>query len=238
MKLTTITPIYNEEYLLPHFIFNYRYVNKMIFLFDADTTDNSKIIIETYCNKYNIEFEIIEFSFGFDDIGLIFLTNKIINKTDSDYFICVDADEFIIANKLNIYSFDFCHALFYQMIPHDSENKDLIIEKPMLQQRNYGYFDSLYVKPCIVRKQANPIFGVGKHTVQINGITIYPQVYAAFKGMHLNMVNLDFAINRYKERCKRISDRNRTLGFGSQYFLYDENVIVEKFNRPCFKCFK
>lgn len=236
-KTHIITPVYNEEVLLPIFIYNYKWADKITFLFDSDSTDSSSDTILRLKHKSKNKYDIKEVKYenGFDDEKLIKITNEII-KSDkhSDYFICVDADEFIIDTPDFSNNPDYIFCNFYQMHRQPFEPRYITFNKPLVQQRSYGVVNDMYLKPCIVKASTNPIFGVGKHTVLINYKMIVPSHCEKdnfLKGMHLNEINLNFALDRKKERYNRMSENNKKNGYGKQYFEYDEVDIAEQYNK-------
>ncbi len=224
---TIITPIYNESYLLTYFIKQHSWVDKFIFLVDKDTNDSSRDIIKLMLpNKH----EIIEFDFGFDDAKLIKLTNDTIKNTDSTYYICIDADEFII--DIPKFEADYECVLFYQMIQNVETEDKWLNDKPLIEQRKYGEIDYMYLKPCIVKKDANPLFGVGKHTVLVNHKMIIPsKTMVYYKGMHMNYLNTVFTLGRMYSRHQRLSVGNYANGFGKHYFDFNEQDIINKFRK-------
>lgn len=232
---TIITPIYNEEYLIPFFIKQHYWADKFVFLIDSDTNDNS--INEIIKNiSQDQAYEIIQFHFGFDDLKMIGLTNEIIKDYDSDYFVCLDCDEFIIKEPEFINNVE--QVYFYQMYQAESE-KAYLDNRPLEVQRKWGIIDKMYLKPCIVKKTANPIMTVGKHTVIINNKCFYPhESYGYYCGMHLNKLNYDFYKHRFILRNKKISQENKKNGFGKQYFDIDlVSLRKEFFNNKLIKLF-
>lgn len=235
MDIHIITPIYNESYLLPFFLKNYKWAKKITFIYDEATTDNSLQVISKCRNKgQELQIVPIDFKDGFDDEILINLTNSIANKSEYEWVCCVDADEFILEDLSRRDCHLACISIsFYNMYPHKSENEFLNIELPLERQRRYGFLDKMYIKPVLVFKgkdYCNDIrFTVGKHTVYLNGLCM--AIRGQYNGMHLNNVNLDFAKKRRFERYQRMSSENIKKGYGSQYFEFDEDKIELEFSR-------
>lgn len=244
MKTEIITAVYNEEYLLPYFINNHKWVDKITFLYDVDSTDNSKKIInDSYFDKNHLfDVNVVQFKQnGLNDFIMTDAINQQIRKSKADYIICLDADEFIIGDvisEINKYQLDYYNVSLFQMIKHDEENDWLHFNSSIENQRKYGYIESDYIKPCIFKNHKGYSVYYGKHFLMKHD-KIQPKLssHNLFKGMHLNLLNKEFALERYKNRCNRISDENRKANMGIQYFQYNESVVLNKFSKNVIKVF-
>ena len=245
MTIGVITPIFDEEYLIPIFLEHYKFADQITFFYDTDTTDATLEKINTY-KKTDVE--IIEFNSGdgLDDYYMVDLLHEKLKNTSMDYSICVDADEFLfhnyknkdtigedIRNEISRELKKFYSCSFFHMYPHHTEEKEISWEKPVWEQRRYGRFDNLYVKPCVIQKGSGLVYAPGKHFLFEDGnytpLNTNTENYD-FPGCHLNNVNLEFTLVRKLEKRKtRISAINKGRGAGEEYLFITEDSIRKEF---------
>lgn len=238
-KIELITVWYNESFLAPFFLKHYDFVDKIHLFYDEETTDNTMEFI-----KDNPKINIIPFKFPdkFDDAIKIKMINEKYKEIDADYVIVADADEFMfpenfgsLRNYIERYVTDVTFVKYYQVYKHPEET-NMNINKPVWEQRKYG--NVIFIKPAIVRcKLEGGFWAVGHHTFfygpnlkyNFNGFKeIYNKSFKGLIGSHLNMIDLDFAINRiYHNRASRQSDFNRKNSLCIQY----NNVTIEKLKK-------
>ena len=250
MTIGVATPIYNEEYLLPIFLEHYKFADEIIFFYDTDTTDRSLEVIHKH-KKTNVIIQPYNTGDGMNDYYMIDLLHEKLKYTTMDYTICVDGDELLFhTNKnfetlgediKNYISKDLCDyylAAFFHMLPDSTEERDITPDKPIWEQRKYGWFEDTYLKPCIIKKDSKLEYSIGKHWLIEDGKHHSPvnQHFGiecmGFQGCHLNNVNEEIAIQRrIINRCTRLSKVQRERGAGSEYFDLTEEKIREGFRR-------
>lgn len=250
MKIGIVTSIYNEEYLLPIFLEHYKFADEITFFYDTDTTDNSLEIINEY-KKTNVVIQEFNTGVGIDDEYMTIQLHEKLKSTIMDYSICVDADELLFHKNKNFLTLgddiknyiseDFCDyyiASFYQMYPNISESNDIVHNKPIWEQRKYGFFHDMYLKPCIIKKDCGLYYSNGKHFIYQEGRPRPINEFGGlgdqdFEGCHLNNINLESSIiRRIEHRKNRMSKSNLERGSGSEYFNLTEDDIRREYGSP------
>lgn len=238
MKIKIISMWFNEEFLSRFFLNHYSWTDEIHILFDTDTTDNSRKIIESYSNT---KIENFTFPDMFDDDLKIAKINEIYNNTsinEFDWIICVDSDEFIWPKDfvnpkecLKNTEFNCYRAAMWQVYKHKSE-LDLDYNKPTIFQRRYGDADinaginALYIKPIIVKTGLkNLIWQVGNHKILSCENNIhYSNEY--WQGTHWMMADENLAIERrIKGRKERFSKNQITKAYTHQHIFITEEEI-------------
>lgn len=233
MKIKLVTRVYNESYLLPIFIKNYRnIVDRFVFYVDKDTTDKSIEAIQLMLPES--AYDIIIHDFGFDDV---YFFEKIMLKEIQNHkgrIISVDCDEIIIDGIPN----DECvNVMFYQMRRHEGEPVHVDWRIPLIEQRKYGTVDVAYNKPCVF-VGGNKYKYHGCHVLQVlKGQSYVPvENKDCIRGMHLNMINENFAIKRHNERVQRIPMQSLERGIGRHY-INRGNDFIRNYRKGICKLF-
>ena len=144
MKITIISPWYNEEVFAPFFLNLYNYADKIHIFLDADTNDNT----EEICKQYdNVEIEKVAYpNHRFNDKFITEIINNFVAELESDWVIVVASDEFIFPKNsestravLERQSANLLKAQMWLTWRHSTET-DLDFSKPSVYQRRHGQF--------------------------------------------------------------------------------------------------
>lgn len=240
MKIATITPVYNEEDMLPQFIRHYAPQVDAMFILDNESTDrtaqiaaaNPKAILSRYSSGGKFNDRIMHEAI---------LRAKAICRGRFDYVLLVDCDEFVIAKsgrnlRAELESLPPREAYRthgYWMAQHLKE-PPYDPSRPLFEQRQWGAEDlDGGSKSCIVRPESTRQLCYGIH--KFLDPPDYPEMkdpkLSKFVMLHYIAVEESIYIKRRLEgRIRRMSEENRKHGFSSHYFSGDENTIHHDYN--------
>jgi hypothetical protein len=239
MKLSILTKWYNEEDLAPFFFNHYNgFADEILIYLDEGTNDDTEKIIKKYPKAKIIW---AESSGKLDDQKCINELNVIAGKSDADWLMLVDADEYIFPEDFSdprevlekadgnlIYSAMWC------VYTHETEKK-IDPKIPPIFQRRHGSINRTtdpdntnQLKPDIIRPYIGIQWGVGNHAYFPNDkIEISSTVFA---GVHWQSVDIDLSIKRrIKGRKERHSDINLENGWGIHNFELTEQDILNDY---------
>jgi hypothetical protein len=216
---TIITAWWNEEFLAPFFLKHYTWCDRIFLLLDKDTTDKT---LEIALKSPNVVVVKVEYPDGMDDRLKIRYINEAYRNVQTEYCIVVDADEFIDVDEKRIDLGDkiIRRVKFFNVYRH-AHDKDLDINRPLLEQRRHGVYIWPYTKACIVRRGLNLKWGPGCHSIKLNAIRhpsfsnndITKKYYGdMIHGAHWANADACFCVNRRIANGKRQGNRNLTSG--------------------------
>ena len=243
MKVEVITMMFNEEFLVPFFMGHYSWVDKIKVFIDADTTDNTELIVRNYPNA-----EVYKFRFPdmMDDALKVGFLNEAYRSSEANWVIMVDADEFVFKNmKPDIRSIleqekaDVIISKLYQVYRHRTDS-DLDMTKPAIIQRRHGIanegFDKrcgfslgLYNKPIVARGGLKISWTAGNHFIKYE--QAYPVSSQEFlDGAHWAMADPCFCIER---RCKGRRDRQSKFNLENGMTIQHHHITEEQVKAEC-----
>jgi len=213
MKITVVSPWYNEEIFAPFFLTLYNYADKIHIFLDVETNDGT----EDICKEYdNVEIEKIDYlSRGFYDRTIIRRVNDFVAKLKSDWVIVVASDEFIFPRNnesaravLGRQTANLLKAKMWQTWKHITET-DLDLSKPSVYQRRHGQLlphrriTERYNKPIIAKPKSGVQWLPGAHKCMSEK---EPLVLSgeSFIGAHWKHADIERAIAKRRERLKRM----------------------------------
>jgi len=227
--IEVISFFYNEEYLLPHYLKHYSYVDKITAFYDESSTDNTLKILES---EPKVRIFPFKFADGLNETEKIYMINRAYRKSKAKYCIVADADEFVFRPCFMFRNIYFCRL--WQMVG----DGELEIDIPIKDQLCYGYYDRLYLKPSIVKTGKRFKFKEGHHQVTRFHVKKYP-FFNIVDGLHLNMISYDFYRNRMlKNRIPRQSKYNIEKGFSRQFTNRSEAEVARKYKEALDKRIK
>jgi len=225
---------FNEGFLSNFFLKHYSFADKIRIIDDEESTDNVKDIIAKYPNA---SLEYIKFPAGFDNDIAVTKLNQCYVESTADWFIAVDADEFIFKEGIDsVLKDDLISDIFYArlyQVYRTVNDSDLNIDLPIMKQRRNGDADVVKGQN---RKGAKPIFvrtGLrkmkwmpGQHNIWNRHR--YKTSLITLLGVHWMMADPCFCIERRMRGVKRQSEQNRIRGNSSHYDnLTEEQVRAE-----------
>jgi len=225
MTTELIVMAYNEQFLMPFFLNHYKDIDLITVYLDADTTDDTKRIVEGYPNT-----RIRSFSFpsGMDDIIKTDILNQAYQNSSADFVFLVDADEFILDYQLLDGTKDVYFTKLYDVFRHHTET-DLNPSLPIKEQRRHGVFHKMYKKPNII-KGGLPNFkwGLGIHECWVGDkhYCSWDSNEPAFIGSHWQMADPSYVVERrVKNRKERMSRSNLEKGLTAHHHNITEEQI-------------
>lgn len=216
---TVITAWWNEEFLAPYFLKHYSWCDRIFLLLDKATNDKSFEIAAGYPN---VVISMVEYPNGMDDRLKIRYINAAYRNVQTYYCIIADADEFIDVDSetIELGEKKLRRVKLYNVY-RNTNDSDLDINVPALEQRRHGVYVWPYTKACIARRGLNLSWGPGCHYVKLDGIR-----HASFKtdeliketygdmmhGSHWANADSCFCIKRRIENGKRQGLKNLQSG--------------------------
>ena len=224
MRIETITCVYNEEFLLPFYLKHYDFVDRFNILYDMKSDDKT-IDILMECEKVKI-FP-INFPGGWNSLIKQLMIQDVYNTIIDDCWILnVDCDEFAFIKSLSNTNSSICRVDFYNVFRHVTE-EDLDIKKSIKEQRCFGYLDSNYSKPILVKSGLDISWVPGNHLLTKPAISnsIIP---TACIGAHWENADPSFCVNRrYKNRKQHISKYNTYQGYTIHNQYITEQQVID-----------
>lgn len=232
MKTELIVSCYQEEFLLPFFLKHYEGVSRITFLFGYDSTDKSLDIIKEWADKHpetdvfladGTERE------GINDQLRIDRINELYKKSEADWVILLDVDEFIIGIDEEYLmaipkEYNYLSCKVFQMHTHVTD-KPLDVNIPVHKQRRHGY-EYNHGRPVILRGKHNLTLEIGKHSIH-GDKREYPHKPIM---LHWQMIDKDVCLNRrLKDRKPRFSNLNKQRGWGIHEVNNTEQELLAEF---------
>ena len=174
-----ITTMYNDSLLAPLFLRHYSYADRITIFYDQESSDNTLDLISD-----NSKVEVIPFRFPdkFDDEIKILNMNRRYIKTECDWVVGVDSDEFIFYSHggqsiadLKVFLdglgtlINAVAARMLDVYRHIDDN-DLDFNQPPLFQRRHGqaplYPDKINWKYVLLKNDAATYWSPGCHRLR------------------------------------------------------------------------
>lgn len=235
-KISIVTKWLNEEDLAPFFLAHYAWADEIIVLLDTRTDDHTEEIIAGYPNARIIP---VEYPEGFNCIRAIDRINEVAGTLNTDWIICVDADEFVFPHgggdvrEALLGCDDVVYADMWQVYRHKTEI-DLDPTIPVMNARRFGDPDRdgmpnrLYKKPCIIRAGCGIEWEVGCHYFH-SGHDISVSK-TRFDGAHWAMADAGIAIKRRKRFRREVLSRDDVE---RQFSSHNYDITNEQIIRIC-----
>jgi hypothetical protein len=172
MKIALLTMWLNEEFLAPHFLRHYDWVDELHIVIDSASVDACEAIASA---DPRVRIGRVDFPDGFDNQRKANIFNDFTEACEADWVIVVDSDELVFhpsygepRRRLASETGDVVFARMWQTYAHRSE-APLRLDIPPLFQRRHGDpnrtqgKNRLYIKPCIFRPRKGIQLSVGNH---------------------------------------------------------------------------
>jgi len=224
---------FDEGFLSNYFLKHYSFADKIRIIDDEESTDNVEDIISQYPNA---SLEYIKFPAGFDNDIAVAKLNKCYTESTADYFIAVDADEFVfqegLKKEITEESADIFFVRLYQVY-RTVMDQDLDINRSIEEQRRYGDADVVQgqnksgTKPIVVRTGVRKLKWMpGQHNIWNRHRYVTSET--VLLGAHWMMADPCFCIDRRMRGVKRQSEQNRIRGNSSHYNTLTEEQVREE----------
>lgn len=222
MKILTISPVKNEEFILPFFLDHYTALGDVV-LFDNGSTDGTIDIAKSYPNVSIVYFDTQD---KLNDYALTEIRNKgwVPYKDSYDYCIVVDSDQIIYHPNLKDYlqkcfndGMTFLGTVGYQML---SEELPRYNGTPIYEQiRTGAEYWTLSIKPVFNPKKVSPSYDHGQHSAFPKGEVVSPEE-TELKTLHYRWLSYDYFMSKCHVRNSELSDWNKAVGAGVHYSPY------------------
>ena len=233
MTAEICTMWFNEAFLSNFFLKHYGFADRIRIIDDEESTDNIRDII-AQCPNASLEY--IKFPAGFDNDIAVAKLNQCYAESKADWFITVDADEFVLQDDLKGFLEGRAEDIFYvrlYQVYRNAEDKDLDLNLPIKEQRRCGDADvvkgrnSAGKKPIVVRTGLRKFKWMpGQHNIWNRHR--YATSEMVLLGSHWIMADPCFCIARRMRGVARQSEQNRLRGNSSHYNnLTEEQVRLE-----------
>lgn len=234
----------NEEKIIPYFIQHYAGMVDEIILIDNQSTDNTAQIAKDMCKSLNQKLIYKELpSEGFSDLMKLQLFRSIqknILKTDSDWYILVDSDEFIYhkSGKIkdsievsHLKGFMFIKPTGYQM---SESSFPAYSGKKITDTCKMGCKDKGFDKPVIVHKDLDWAPRLGCHLAEgyYKGEERKPDDDSGLLLLHYKFLGFEHRLERVRHCLNRLDAQGKTLlanGIGG-HLSASEEILKEEFD--------
>lgn len=206
MKVEVITTYYREEFLAPLFLLHYEsWVDRITFL----------------SNKFE--------DGRFDDVPKADWINAAIARSDADWVIAVDMDEFVFPRPygssprlaLEAETGQIMNSGMVRVWRHRTDLDIDRMQNPILQRR-HGQKD--HTKPCIFRPRGVSL-DIGGHAARVPEHYQYGTLWG---GAHWANADPCFWLDRGpRDRGMRLSERNIAAGHGTHNLRTKEQILSE-----------
>lgn len=219
--ITIYTICYNEEIMLPFFIKHYRrmFPDCHIVVYNNQSTDRTKEIALSYgceVREYDSNNEIR------DDLYLE-IKNNCWKEAKTDWVLIADCDEicFIDHHQLKqeenlghtIISFEGWNLITMSDDP-DIIDLNMNVGSRAVQYDKYYLFNRLHIKEINYSAGCHYASPVGKVKLSDTKYTM----------CHYKALGLNYMINRHQEFGKRLSQKNKDMGWGFHYLDAEEQI--------------
>ena len=195
MKIDVFAVCYNEEIILPYFLRHYRQFASNITIFDNMSTDSSVGIMK----EANVNIIPFDTDGRFEEASLIQIRNNCWKKSDADWVIICDIDEFVyhpdIIGILKNTGANHIVTEGYEMMSEVLP----IGEGHIYDEIKNGYFKAAYSKPCLFKPKsiAESNFAPGSHTANPTGRNVISVNDTDIKLLHYKYINRKVLIDKY-----------------------------------------
>jgi hypothetical protein len=232
---------YNEEYMLPfflqHYFFNIQV--KEITIYDNYSTDRTPAIISDFRARFpGKALNVIPYDSGGEirDDMYIQIKNTCWKDSNCEWVIVCDMDEFIhfrnpvedTLEALTARGIDIVRCKGYEMVA-DAPPQFAGYFSPdgMTTQVKEGAARDVHNKCLLFKSNIAAInYGFGGHSIDTRGV-LYQDQHDILM-LHYKFLGLQYLIDIYAARAKRLSGFNKQHGFGFHY-NYTEKQITQEY---------
>lgn len=212
MTVEVYAIMYNEEYVLPHFLKHYQNnFNAKITVFDNHSTDNSRqIALDHGCTVKTFDTQ-----GKINEAWYLNIKNQAWKNSKADFVMVIDIDEFLeLPFDLDINRFTILNTLGYDMIGEPSSRMGV----------HNGMFNK---KVCFSPKHVKEINYIpGCHTCNPVGNLIYSSPATL---LHRKYISEEYVLKKHNEYESRLSAFNKERGYGVHYENNTIQSVKEKF---------
>jgi len=222
---------YNEEKIMPFFLKHYSKFCSRAAIFDNHSTDRTVEIIENFAKTFPIQLIPYDTNGTLDDSVYLSIKNNCWKKSEADYVIVVDSDEFVYHENIKKFIIDNPKSIYkpkgYNMVSDIFPTGDDIL------QTKTGKYASNYSKLALFnpREVLEINYQPGCHNaspILTDGCNKTITEDGELKLLHYKNLSFEYRITKHTEYAKRLSEFNKGTGAGIHY-LFNENQQREEF---------
>lgn len=212
MKIHLYCILRNEAKILPYFFRHYRQFVTIFFMYDDNSDDGSRKIIQEEPRAVLLNPP----STGLDDCMFSDLHSNRYREysLEADWVICVDADEFLWAPHMSDELLkETCnpeHKILrcegYQMMAE----KFPTTPGQIYDEVRKGIYDPRYTKCIMFRPSIDITYGAGRHDYR----SAVRHSDCAFRNLHFRYLSEEYVQQKHAQNFSRLTDENRSHGFG------------------------
>lgn len=241
MRIATITPVWNETFLLPQFLSHYAPQVDQMILLDNESDDGC---LEATGKWPHIEIRTYHSGGVYRDD----LKHKAVEEArkdlagKADLTLLVDVDEFVMPRDrrplraaLESVKNDITWTHGWNMF-RGLDEPDYDPSVSLVKQRICGVESPIYSKPIIVRPEAKIAFKPGFH--HLKGIPDPPieiKRESPFLFLHYIGIDEEFFVQRSLSRVRRMSEENLKNNWATHYIDADEDTFRQRYRDEAMK---
>lgn len=207
MKIVALITAYNEELYIEQALRHCAQQGISVYLINNNSTDRTETIAKAFLGKGLIGMETLPRPNGFDLPTILQRETELAATLDGDWFIHLDADEFLVSNHSQLTlcdafedadrrGFNAIHFMEYVFVPTAEHPHH---EHPSFLETMRWYYPFLPRVPHRLiawKKQPHAVdlLSSGGHVVAFEGMRIYPR-WLAIK--HYMFLSLDHALRKW-----------------------------------------
>jgi len=229
MKIHVHIIAYNEKKILPFTLDYYSKICEKIFVHDNMSNDGSDEIYKQYQKVKVLKWESEN---SFNDIYNAQIKSNSYKKysQDADWVIVCDCDELLYHSNLieKLKEYDEQGITLPRVNGHEMFSEEFpIYDGKLITEKIKSGSDvkTSLSKQIIFKPNVNINYSVGAHSNRCNNCV--SNYIPELKILHYKFLGLEYVVNRYKELNDRLSETNKTNGWG---FHYNEEHAIKSFN--------
>jgi len=234
MNIDCYTITYNEEKMINFFLNHYSPFCRNITIFDNQSTDNTVNIVKSHKNISNISLYQYDSGDKLNDAIYINIKNNCWKKSNADYVIIVDCDEFLYnQNGIEKFLSDTNKKIYkphgYDMISEKFPLGDNVFDSVKMGIPSENYSKCVMFSPKLM-SEINYELGCHRcHPIDSESEIAIPSIYNDLKLLHFKNLSFNYRFERHKMYMNRFSEFNKSHGSGIHY-TYDRDKQFNEFN--------
>ena len=228
--ITVVAIAYNEEEMMPFFLNHYSKFCEHIVIYDNHSTDNT----EKICNAFDkCKVTVVKYDTNntLNDEKYLEIKNNVYRDYDTDYCIVVDSDEFLYHENMKDFLLQYKEVSVFKPQGYNMISEEFPKGGDILEVKT-GVPEINYCKKCLFKiKDIGRInYIMGCHAGDFydnNGNMIEPVYNSDLKLLHYKNLSFEYRYNRSVLFEKRMSEFNRSTGFGIHYTFTRDRQLTE-----------
>ena len=220
--------------MINFFLNHYSNFCRNITVFDNQSNDDTINIIKNHKNISNINFFQYDSGDKLNDSIYLNIKNNCWKKTDADYVIIVDCDEFLYTqNGIREFLLNTDKKI-YKPCGYDMVSEKFPVGENIFDSVKSG-IPSINYSKCVIFSPKNVSeinYELGCHNchpLDSEGKGIIPSIYDDLKLLHFKNLSFNYRFERHQMYVNRFSEFNKHIGSGIHY-TYDKDKQFSEFN--------